>query len=126
MFYLFVWVKVQQGQEPIDVVDFCAVQMDGIMGMEEGILQQRIQSLARQREEMQQMEIELRAQMIAKSEISEMQNSFDARIKEQSNMVSRLQVLVLKKDFELCFCVCFYFSDDLNRGVVWCFAGATS
>ncbi|XP_057522553.1 uncharacterized protein LOC130802550 isoform X2 [Amaranthus tricolor] len=89
---------IYEGQEPIDVVDFCAVQMDGIMGMEEGILQQRIQSLARQREEMQQMEIELRAQMIAKSEISEMQNSFDARIKEQSNMVSRLQEQLHERD----------------------------
>ncbi|CAO2838530.1 unnamed protein product [Amaranthus hypochondriacus] len=90
--------EVHQGQEPIDVVDFCAVQMDGIMGMEEGILQQRIQSLARQREEMQQMEIELRAQMIVKSEILEMQNSFDARSKEQSNMVARLQEQLHERD----------------------------
>lgn len=86
------FVKVQQGQEPIDGVDFCSIQMDGIMGMDDGIVQQRIHNLARQREEMQQMEIELRAQLIAKSEIVDIQNSFDARLKEQANVVVRLQV----------------------------------
>ncbi|XP_021763324.1 uncharacterized protein LOC110728013 isoform X2 [Chenopodium quinoa] len=88
----------EQGQEPIDGVDFCSIQMDGIMGMEDGILQQRIHSLARQREEMQQMEIELRAQLIAKSEIVEMQNSFDARFKEQDNVVARLQEQLHERD----------------------------
>lgn len=95
-----VWVKVQQGQEPIGGVEYCSIQMDGIMGMDDGILQQRIHSLARHREEMQQMENELRAQLIVKSEIVEMQNSFDARYKEQANAVARLQVLIGKRDFD--------------------------
>lgn len=94
MWVPFFWFKVQQGQEPIDGVDYCAIQMDGIMSMEDGILQQRIHSLAGQREEMQQMEVELRAQLIAKSEILDLQNSFDARFKEQANVVARLQVIV--------------------------------
>ncbi|XP_010666154.2 uncharacterized protein LOC104883348 isoform X2 [Beta vulgaris subsp. vulgaris] len=90
--------EVQQGQEPIDGVDYCAIQMDGIMSMEDGILQQRIHSLAGQREEMQQMEVELRAQLIAKSEILDLQNSFDARFKEQANVVARLQDQLHEKD----------------------------
>ncbi|KAL2921711.1 Angiomotin-like protein 1 [Bienertia sinuspersici] len=83
--------EVQQEQEPIDGVDFCSVQMDGIMDMDDGIVQQRIHNLVRQREEMQQMEIELRAQLIVKAEIVDMQNSFDAQLKEQANVVVRLQ-----------------------------------
>lgn len=46
------------------------------------------------REELEHVEIELRAQMIAKSEIMEMQNSFDAQLKEQANAVTKLQVYI--------------------------------
>lgn len=81
----------EQGQDGLDGVDFCSIQMDGIMGVDDGIFQQKIHNLARQREELQQMEVELRAQMIAKSEIMEMQDSFDARFKEQDNVAARLE-----------------------------------
>lgn len=90
--------EVQQGQEPIDGVDFCSIQMDGIVGMDDEILQQRINSLARQREEMHQMEIELRAQMIMKTEIAEMQSNFDVRFKEQANVIARLQEQLQERD----------------------------
>ncbi|XP_021858092.1 uncharacterized protein [Spinacia oleracea] len=89
---------IYEGQEPIGGVEYCSIQMDGIMGMDDGILQQRIHSLARHREEMQQMENELRAQLIVKSEIVEMQNSFDARYKEQANAVARLQEQLHERD----------------------------
>ncbi|KAJ7959413.1 Reticulocyte-binding 2 a [Quillaja saponaria] len=80
--------EVQQGRDPLDV-DFCSITMDGTLDNE--ILQQRIDNVARQREELQQIEIELRTQMVARSEIMDMQNNFDDQIKEHANAASRLQ-----------------------------------
>lgn len=80
---------MQQGREPLDV-DFCLVTVDGTL--DNDILQQRILDVARQREELEQIEIEMRAQMIARTEIIEMQNSYEAQLKEHSNAASKLQV----------------------------------
>ncbi|XAR52160.1 hypothetical protein NMG60_11020083 [Bertholletia excelsa] len=80
--------EVQQGREPADV-DFCSITID--RSSDSDMLQQRLHSVARQREELQHMEIELRAQMIARSEIIEMQSSFDAQMKEQANANVKLQ-----------------------------------
>ncbi|CAI0397558.1 unnamed protein product [Linum tenue] len=80
--------EVQHGREPVDV-DFCSINVDG--SLDNDILRQRVHSFARQREELQQMEIELRAQMIARSEILEIQNSFDAQIKEREDSSAQLQ-----------------------------------
>ncbi|KAG5558911.1 hypothetical protein RHGRI_008751 [Rhododendron griersonianum] len=80
--------EVQQGREPADV-DFCSITIDG--SSENDVLQHRLHNVARQREELQHMEMELRAQMIARSEMIQMQNSFDAQIKEQSNSNVKLQ-----------------------------------
>lgn len=80
---------MQQGREPLGV-DFCSVTVDGTLDNE--LLQQRIHDVARQREELEHIEIELRAQMIARTEIIEMQNSFDAQLREHSNAASKLQV----------------------------------
>lgn len=85
----FCFVKVQQGREPADV-DFCSITIDG--SSENDVLQLRLHNVARQREELQHMEMELRAQMIARSEMIQMQNSFDAQIEEQSNSNVKLQV----------------------------------
>ncbi|CAL5364613.1 unnamed protein product [Camellia sinensis] len=80
--------EVQQGREPADV-DFCSITIDG--SSDNNIMQQRLHSVASQREELQQMEIELRAQIIVGSEIMEMQSSFDAQIKEHTNANVKLQ-----------------------------------
>ncbi|KAF5960178.1 hypothetical protein HYC85_001387 [Camellia sinensis] len=80
--------EVQQGRELADV-DFCSITIDG--SSDNNILQQRLHSVASQREELQQMEIELRAQIIVGSEIMEMQSSFDAQIKEHTNANVKLQ-----------------------------------
>ncbi|XP_015574922.1 uncharacterized protein LOC8262233 isoform X2 [Ricinus communis] len=80
--------EVQHGREPADV-DFCSITVDG--SLDNDILQQRIHSITRQREELQQMEIEVKAQMIARSEIIEMRNSFDAQIKEHEDSAAKLQ-----------------------------------
>lgn len=85
-------------------VDFCSVTIDG--DLDNDILKQRLHEVAKQREELQHMEIELRAQNIARSEISRIHNTFDAQIKEHRNANVELQVL----DF-LCGDVAIY--DDL-------------
>ncbi|KAM7272726.1 hypothetical protein ACFE04_027389 [Oxalis oulophora] len=78
----------EQRREPADV-NFCSVTIDG--GIDDGIIQQRIHTVARQREELQQMEIDLRAQIIARVELLEMHNSFDAQIKDHANAAAKLQ-----------------------------------
>ncbi|XP_008234670.1 PREDICTED: uncharacterized protein LOC103333581 isoform X8 [Prunus mume] len=80
--------EVQQGREPVDV-DFCSITIDGTL--DQDLLQQRIDDVSRQREELQHMEIELKAQMIATSEIIDLQNNFDAQIKDHANAASKLQ-----------------------------------
>ncbi|RVW89034.1 hypothetical protein CK203_029337 [Vitis vinifera] len=83
------------GREPLDV-DFCSITIDG--SLDNDILQQRLHTIAHQREELQQMEIELRAQVIARSEVMEMQNSFDAQIKDHANAAVKLQEQVHERE----------------------------
>ena len=73
-------------------MDFCSITIDG--SLDNDFLQRQLHDVARQREELQQMETELRARIIARSEIVEMQNSFDAQIKEHSSAAAKLQVFV--------------------------------
>ncbi|KAF8412070.1 hypothetical protein HHK36_000023 [Tetracentron sinense] len=72
--------------EALDM-DLCSTSIP----MENGILQQRLLSISRQREELQQMEIQLSAQLMARMEMIEMHNSFDAQIKEHTNAASKLK-----------------------------------
>ncbi|KAJ6764664.1 hypothetical protein OIU74_023531 [Salix koriyanagi] len=78
----------EHGRGPVDV-DFCSITVDG--GLDDDILRQQIHSITRQREELQRMETELRAQAIAGSEIMEMQKSFHAQIKELEDAAAKLQ-----------------------------------
>ncbi|AQK57833.1 uncharacterized protein LOC100383560 [Zea mays] len=71
--------------------DFCTITIDGSGGLSEDILQQRLQSVARQREELQQVEIELRAQAIAHPQIIEAQQSFQAAAKEHAAAVAKIK-----------------------------------
>ncbi|XP_024178378.1 uncharacterized protein LOC112184348 isoform X1 [Rosa chinensis] len=87
--------EVQQGREPVDV-DFCSISIDGTL--DHDLLQQRLHDIVRQREELQHMETELRAQMIARSEIMDIQNNFDAQLKEHANAASKLQEQLHEKE----------------------------
>ncbi|KAJ4952906.1 hypothetical protein NE237_029738 [Protea cynaroides] len=78
----------EQGAGPLDA-DFCSITLDG--SLDDNILRQRLHSISRQREELQHMEIELQAQAIARSELMEMQNNFDAQIKEHANVAAKLK-----------------------------------
>ncbi|KAL9253903.1 hypothetical protein AKJ16_DCAP07989 [Drosera capensis] len=98
--------EVQQGRLMIGAMDYHSMQMSGGVGaLDDGMVQQRLHALARQRDalarqrdaltrqgdEVQQMEIELKAQVIARSEIMEWQNSFEIRMKEQVDLAVKLQ-----------------------------------
>ncbi|XP_057774173.1 uncharacterized protein LOC130993339 isoform X2 [Salvia miltiorrhiza] len=87
--------EVQHGREPVDV-DFCAITIDG--DLDNNILQQRLHALAKKREELQHMEIELRAQNIARSEITRIHNTFDAQLKEHGNVNVKLQEQLHEKE----------------------------
>ncbi|OAY80331.1 hypothetical protein ACMD2_23659 [Ananas comosus] len=81
--------EVQEGMGPFDV-DFSSIMIDG-RGLNDDILQRKLQNIARQREELQHMEIELRAQAIARGEILEAQSGFEARMKEQDAAAAKLK-----------------------------------
>ncbi|KAJ8536947.1 hypothetical protein K7X08_035348 [Anisodus acutangulus] len=87
--------EVQQGREPVDV-DFCSITIDGSSNND--LMQQRLLSVVKQKEELQQMETELRAQLIARSEILEIRDSFDAQIKEHANANVKLQEQIHERD----------------------------
>ncbi|XP_006845533.2 uncharacterized protein LOC18435425 isoform X1 [Amborella trichopoda] len=80
--------EVQQGSGPLDV-DFCSITIDNVPNGDP--LQQRLHDISTQREELQQMEIDLRAEFIARSEIMEMRKSFDAQLKEHANNAAKLK-----------------------------------
>ncbi|KAG6426602.1 hypothetical protein SASPL_110828 [Salvia splendens] len=91
--------EVQHGREPVDL-DFCSITIDGDLNND--ILQQRLRELAKQREELQLMEIELRAQNIARSEIARIHSNFDAQITEHGNANVKLQEQLHEKEQNLC------------------------
>ncbi|XP_028236181.1 uncharacterized protein LOC114415606 isoform X2 [Glycine soja] len=85
----------EQGREPLDV-DFCSITVDG--AVDNDILQQQLHNVVRQRQELLQMEIELKAQMIARTEIMEMQSTFDAQLKDHVNNASKLQEQLCERE----------------------------
>ncbi|GER29593.1 myosin [Striga asiatica] len=87
--------EVHRGREPVDV-DFCSITIDGCL--DNDIMQQRLGALAKRREELQQMEIELRAQLIMSSEVVRIQNNFDAQIKETADANAKLQEQLHEKE----------------------------
>ncbi|CAL0319552.1 unnamed protein product [Lupinus luteus] len=78
----------EQGREPTGV-DFCSITVDGTL--DNDILQQQLHNIVRQRQEVLQVEIELKAQIIARTEIMEIRSTFDAQLKEHATNASRLQ-----------------------------------
>ncbi|KAL9163031.1 hypothetical protein ABFS82_06G016300 [Erythranthe guttata] len=87
--------EVQHRGEPFDV-GFSSITVDG--GLDNENLQQRLHTVAKQREELQNMEIELRADVIARSEIVGLRNTFDARVKEHANATVKLQEQLHEKE----------------------------
>jgi uncharacterized membrane protein len=75
--------------------DFCSITIDGSGGLSDDILQQRLQSIMRQREELQQVEIDLRAQAIAHPQIIDLQRRFGEATKEHVVAAEKLKVVLL-------------------------------
>ncbi|XP_039135326.1 uncharacterized protein LOC120272551 isoform X3 [Dioscorea cayenensis subsp. rotundata] len=69
-------------------VDFCAVTINGGNDV---VLRKQLLDVCRRREELQQMEIQLRAQTIVQAEIMEVRNSYEAQLKEHSNATMKLK-----------------------------------
>ncbi|XP_064946346.1 uncharacterized protein LOC103970782 isoform X2 [Musa acuminata AAA Group] len=80
----------EEGTSLLDV-DPCSVTTEGVGELNDDILQQKLQEITRQRERLQQMEIELRARAIARSDILEVQNSFEGQLKEQIDFNANLK-----------------------------------
>ncbi|XP_075502543.1 uncharacterized protein LOC142540344 isoform X4 [Primulina tabacum] len=80
--------EVQHGRESINM-DFRSITID--RGLDNNVLQQRLQTVAKQRVELQHIEIELRGQLFASSKILELQNTYDAQIHEHVNVNIKLQ-----------------------------------
>ncbi|KAH0457062.1 hypothetical protein IEQ34_014969 [Dendrobium chrysotoxum] len=91
--------EVQEGTGPVNV-DSCSITING-EGLKEDILQRRIQEISRQREDLQHMEIELRAQVIASSKISEMHNSYRSQLKEQIDAAAKLKEQLQEREQEV-------------------------
>lgn len=88
----------EHGREPLDV-DFCSITIEG--SLDHDILQQRLHTVAKQREELQQVEVDLRARVIARSEVLALQNSFDAQLKEHTNAIVNYQEQLREKEEKL-------------------------
>ncbi|XP_026409462.1 uncharacterized protein LOC113304543 isoform X3 [Papaver somniferum] len=82
--------EVQHGTQP-NHGDYCSITIDDGGGLDNEMLQQRIHSVYRQREDLHNMEVELRAQIMARSAIVEMKNSFDVQMKEHVNAYEELK-----------------------------------
>ncbi|XP_041993146.1 uncharacterized protein LOC121743839 isoform X3 [Salvia splendens] len=87
--------EVQHGRRQLDV-DFRSIAIDG--GLENDILQQRLHNVVEKREKLQNMELELRAQISARSEVARLHNTFDGQIKEHMNANVKLQEQLHEKE----------------------------
>lgn len=80
--------------------DFCSITING-EDLKENSLQCRIQEISRQREDLLHTEIELRAKVIARSEISEMHNSYQAQLTEHIDVTAKLKEQLQEKEREI-------------------------
>ncbi|KAG7537801.1 hypothetical protein ISN44_As13g016480 [Arabidopsis suecica] len=71
-------------------------EQDGFSSSE--MLQQQILNVSRKKGELQQLEIELRAQMIARHEIMEIQSNYESQFTEYANASARMQEQLHEKE----------------------------
>lgn len=79
-------VTVHQGREPVNV-DFFSITVDG--GSDHEL---HLDDVVKQREQLQHLEVSLKARLIARSEVMGMQEHFDSQIKEHITATVKLQV----------------------------------
>ncbi|KAK8337822.1 hypothetical protein V6Z12_A09G210400 [Gossypium hirsutum] len=76
-------------EESLLMLTFFSIMVDGNLG--DDILQQQIHNVSRQREELQRMEVELRAQAIARPRILDLHSSCDAKIEAHAAATVKLE-----------------------------------
>lgn len=81
----FLYEQQVTGQQQLDG-DLCSMLMNDNNNAE-----QKLHNIIRQRQELLQMEVDLRAQFIVRSEIIAMQNSYTAQINDHANAASQLK-----------------------------------
>lgn len=69
----------------------------GVMNNPEDALEQQLLDVSRKREQLQQAELELRAQFIARSEVHRMQNNYEEQSKQHADIVASLQVILKQR-----------------------------
>ncbi|PKA53068.1 hypothetical protein AXF42_Ash018976 [Apostasia shenzhenica] len=89
----------EEGTGPLNV-GFCSITIDSGVLNEES-LKQRLQEISKKREELQHLEVELRVQAIARSEIMEIQNSYRSQIREHVDTATRLKDQIQQRDEEI-------------------------
>ncbi|KAJ4774746.1 RNA polymerase II degradation factor [Rhynchospora pubera] len=90
--------RTSGSEEGADMAEYCSIAIDGINGLSNELLQQRLQEVVRQREEIQHLELELRAQAIARPQIEEAQDSFDAQLNEHAATIAKLKEQLQERD----------------------------
>ncbi|KAF6153720.1 hypothetical protein GIB67_000953 [Kingdonia uniflora] len=78
----------EDGNGSLDV-DFCSIMIDG--GGNNDSLDQQLLNVSRQRVDYQQIEINIRANIIARSQIMQMRNDYEVRINEEVNAADKLK-----------------------------------
>ncbi|CAN6449582.1 unnamed protein product [Victoria cruziana] len=85
----------EQGTGPLDV-DFCSITIHNEAN--DDPLQQRLGDVTRRREELQHMEIELRARVIARTEIVEMRKGLESQLKDHAEAYANLKVQLQERE----------------------------
>lgn len=100
-------------QQPADL-DFCSITIDANM---ENELQQRLHTVVKQREELQHMETGIKAELIARSQIVSLHNTYESQIKEHVNANVKLQVCFMSLASLNFYAVVTYV---LKISIFWC------
>lgn len=89
---------MQNGREQVGL-DYFSIRMDGRCSDAE-LLEQRIHNVSKEKGELERLEIELRAQMMA----MEIQRNFESQSAEFANAAARMQVGSCSV-YRVCFCI---------------------
>ncbi|XP_064982466.1 uncharacterized protein LOC135623432 isoform X2 [Musa acuminata AAA Group] len=90
-------VYEKEGTSPLDA-DLRSITIEGVGELNNKILHQKLQEITKQREGLQQMEIDLRAKAIGRSDMLKVQNSFEVQLKEHRDMNANLKEKLHKRE----------------------------
>ncbi|XP_024394790.1 uncharacterized protein [Physcomitrium patens] len=88
----------QQQKEHVSMNTMSMESALGAMNNPEDALEQQLLDISRKREQLQQAELELRAQFIARSEVHRMQSNYEEQSKQHAEIVASLQNEIHERD----------------------------